>query len=175
MNRTAQNPWTETLTLAGEAKTIALARDLRHSFGAGDVLLLAGPVGAGKSLFARAVIQGLLADFDTLEDVPSPTFTLVQTYRAGKLDIWHSDLYRLGGVDEVDELGLFAAFETAFCLVEWPDRLQTQQPGDALTLELGLCADPGVRLLRASARAGKFDWVRRVLRQFSTDKVAANG
>ena len=175
MNNTAKNYWSARLTLTGEAETIALAHELRHGFNAGDTVLLSGPIGAGKSLFARAVIQGLLADFDAVEDVPSPTFTLVQTYRAGRLEIWHSDLYRLGGVDEIDELGLFAAFETAFCLVEWPDRLQTQLPRDALTFDLNLYPDPGMRRLTISATASKWDWVRDTLRQWSTKPAIANG
>jgi tRNA threonylcarbamoyladenosine biosynthesis protein TsaE len=68
------------------------------------------------------------------EDVPSPTFTLVQVYDTEIGEVWHCDLYRLGAVDEVDELGLTEAFETAICLVEWPDKLGPMQPENALTL-----------------------------------------
>lgn len=100
----------------------------------GDVLLLTGAIGAGKTHFARALIQHLQAAHDLAEDVPSPTFTLVQTYEAGDLEIWHADLYRLTHPDEVLELGLDDAFETALCLVEWPDRLGDLTPPDALHL-----------------------------------------
>lgn len=101
---------------------------------AGDVLLLEGPIGAGKTHFARALIQARLAQAGAVEDVPSPTYTLVQVYQAGPLEIWHADLYRLGHPDDVLELGLVEAFETALCLVEWPDRLGDLVPPGALRL-----------------------------------------
>lgn len=132
------------IILHSEADTTELARRVGQSLHAGDVLLLEGPIGAGKSLFARALIQSLLA---VPEDVPSPTFTLVQTYDAPAFEIWHADLYRLSSPDEVIELGLVEAFETAVCLVEWPDRLGDLRPENAVTLRLSLCPDPGVRRL----------------------------
>jgi tRNA threonylcarbamoyladenosine biosynthesis protein TsaE len=107
----------------------AFARLLR----AGDVLLLEGQIGAGKTHFARAVIRTLLAANGAQEDIPSPTFTLVQTYDAGT-EIWHSDLYRLTSPDEAIELGLEEAFDSAICLVEWSDRLGDLAPDRALTL-----------------------------------------
>lgn len=98
----------------------------------GDVLLLGGGVGAGKTHFARALIQSRLS---APEDVPSPTYTLVQCYAAPDCEIWHADLYRLGDPAEVIELGLTEAFDTAICLVEWPDRLGDLIPAKALSLE----------------------------------------
>jgi tRNA threonylcarbamoyladenosine biosynthesis protein TsaE len=98
----------------------------------GRVICLWGDVGAGKTFFARSMIQNLQSQHGSPEDVPSPTFTLVQTYEAGRLEIWHADLYRLSSVDETYELGLDAAFETAFCMVEWPDRLGEMIPKNAL-------------------------------------------
>lgn len=97
----------------------------------GDTLLLQGNVGAGKSLFARALIQSLQTN---PEDVPSPTFTLVQTYETSAGDIWHCDLYRLSDPDEAFELGLVDAMENDICLIEWPDRLGDLAPKDALVL-----------------------------------------
>ncbi len=97
---------------------------------AGDCLLLEGQIGAGKSHFARAFIQARLGQ---AEDVPSPTFTLVQSYQAD-LEIWHADLYRLHHPDEVLELGLDEAFDTAICLIEWPDRLGSLLPKGAMWL-----------------------------------------
>ena len=99
---------------------------------AGDSLLLSGQIGAGKSHFARAFIQARLG---RAEDVPSPSFTLVQTYDAD-VEIWHSDLYRLSHPDEVLELGLEQAFATAICLVEWPDRLGALTPANAISIRL---------------------------------------
>jgi tRNA threonylcarbamoyladenosine biosynthesis protein TsaE len=107
----------------------------------GRVICLWGDVGAGKTFFARHLIQTLQARNGTPEDVPSPTFTLVQTYDAGDLEIWHADLYRLSGPQEVYELGLIAAFETAFCLIEWPDRLGDLIPSDALHMTFSHAAD----------------------------------
>lgn len=117
--------------------TARLARALGARLGAGDVLLLDGQIGAGKTHFARALIQHrLLAGPGRAEDVPSPTFTLVQTYDLGDLEIWHADLYRLTAPEEAEELGLDEAFSTALCLVEWPDRLAGLAPDTALALSL---------------------------------------
>ena len=125
---------------ATEAFAAALAPHLR----AGDTLLLHGPVGAGKTAFARALI-GTLQRAAGLppEDVPSPTFTLVQTYRTGAFDTWHADLYRLGGPDGVVELGLDEAFAEALCLVEWPDRLGADRPAGAVDVTLAATAEDG--------------------------------
>jgi tRNA threonylcarbamoyladenosine biosynthesis protein TsaE len=104
----------------------------------GDAVLLVGDIGAGKSFFARALIQSLQT---TPEDVPSPTFTLVQTYDTDVGEIWHADLYRLSGPDEIVELGLTDAFETSICLIEWPDRLADLAPKSAITLALTTLTD----------------------------------
>lgn len=97
----------------------------------GDVILLEGDIGAGKSAFSRAIIQ---TKAGAQIDVPSPTFTLVQTYEFADAEIWHADLYRLTSPDEAIELGLEDAFETAICLIEWPDRLGDVAPDHALHL-----------------------------------------
>ncbi|MDX1819486.1 MAG: tRNA (adenosine(37)-N6)-threonylcarbamoyltransferase complex ATPase subunit type 1 TsaE [Paracoccaceae bacterium] len=122
---------TAQITLTSPEQTAAFAVRLGTCLTAGDTVLLEGSIGAGKTHFARSLIQSRLT---APEDVPSPTFTLVQTYEADGVEIWHSDLYRLTSPDEVIELGLIDAFDTAICLVEWPDRLGNLTPRDALTL-----------------------------------------
>lgn len=126
-----QSPFS--LYLADDAATSTLGAVLADRAGPGTVILLSGPIGAGKTHLARAFIRARIgADIE----VPSPTFTLVQTYEDAAGDIWHADLYRLGHTDEVIELGLEAAFDTALCLVEWPDRLGPLAPANALHLSL---------------------------------------
>ncbi|RBI84710.1 tRNA (adenosine(37)-N6)-threonylcarbamoyltransferase complex ATPase subunit type 1 TsaE [Rhodosalinus halophilus] len=117
--------------LASPDATAALARRLAPRLRPGDSLLLEGPVGAGKSHFARALISALLTE---PEDIPSPTYTLVQSYAGRTGPIWHADLYRLGDASELAELGLDDAFGTAICLVEWPERLGDAAPEGALRL-----------------------------------------
>ncbi len=126
----ADHPCFNLPTAAATTRLGQLAAELAHP---GDVLLLEGSVGAGKTHFARAFIQARLARLDLREDVPSPTFTLVQTYEAD-CEIWHADLYRLNHPDELCELGLEEAFDQAICLIEWPDRLGDLVPQKALTL-----------------------------------------
>ena len=119
------------INLRDEAATADLAARLAPMLEIGDCLLLEGPIGAGKTAFARALIRSRLG---RIEDVPSPTFTLVQTYDDPMGDIWHCDLYRLTHPDEAWELGLSDAFETAICLIEWPDRLGSDTPKGAIKM-----------------------------------------
>jgi len=125
-------------------------------------LLLSGPIGAGKTYFARQLIQSLLS---SPEDVPSPTFTLVQTYAAENCDIWHCDLYRLTHPDEVFELGLEDAFDTSICLIEWPDRLGSDLPENALTLNFGVAEESMHRHLIASANAPRWAPILEMIRE----------
>lgn len=138
-----------TLSPTSPDQTADLAARLGQVLTAGDTVLLDGPIGAGKTHFCRHLIQSLL---DAPEDVPSPTFTLVQTYDTSAGEIWHADLYRLGDVGEVEELGLFDAFDQAICLIEWPDRLGDAAPRDALTVTM--CPDPQ----HNDTRRITFDW-----------------
>lgn len=118
-------------TLPTEDDTAHVAARLARILRPGDTVLLHGDIGAGKTSFARALIRARLG---RMEDVPSPTFTLVQTYEDPKADIWHLDLYRLSDPDEAVELGLDAAMRDAICLIEWPDRLAEMAPPSALNL-----------------------------------------
>ena len=113
--------------------TSKLANLMAARLRTGDCLLLDGPIGAGKTHFARALLHSVLT---TPEDVPSPTFTLVQTYDTTLGEIWHADLYRVNSADELVEIGLIDAFDTAICLIEWPDRMGDTAPPGALTLEI---------------------------------------
>jgi tRNA threonylcarbamoyladenosine biosynthesis protein TsaE len=111
----------------------AIAQHLRR----GDGLMLSGALGAGKTTLARAIIGAAqIAAGLTPEDVPSPTYTLVQTYSAGELTIWHADLYRLNSAAEVVELGLDEALATGVLLVEWPEKLGAALPADRLDISL---------------------------------------
>lgn len=143
-----------TLSLTSPEATCRFATRLGARLMAGDVLLLEGGIGAGKTHFSRCLIQSRLP---LPEDVPSPTFTLVQTYETGGAEIWHADLYRLGDVSEVEELGLTEAFDDAICLVEWPDRLGPLSPAEALHLSFAPGPAESARTLTLSWSAERWD------------------
>ncbi len=122
-----------TLELDDLSATIAFGRALARDLRRGDVLALHGTLGAGKTTLARAII-GALAPGE--EEVPSPTFTLVQAYATPNLDIVHFDLYRLESPAEVFELGWEDALGRALIMIEWPERLGTLLPPDRLDVTL---------------------------------------
>jgi len=134
--------------VADLAGTERLAGRLAPLLRPGDLVLLGGDLGAGKTAFARALLRAL-ADDPALE-VPSPTFTLVQPYETRRLPVLHADLYRLGSAEEVFELGLDEGLARGACLVEWPDRAGGRLPaGAVLRVEFAMDAsDPDARLLR---------------------------
>jgi tRNA threonylcarbamoyladenosine biosynthesis protein TsaE len=119
------------IEIADEAEMTGLATAIGSVLRLGDTLFLPGEVGAGKSYFARALIQ---SGQSQPTEVPSPTYTLVQTYELEKGTVWHADLYRLSGSDEALELGLLDAMDDAICLIEWPDRLEAGTKPEAVTL-----------------------------------------
>ena len=143
-----------TISLASVEATNRLATALAPQLRLGDIVLLSGPIGSGKTHFARALIQTLLRVF---EDVPSPSFTLVQTYQGKNFDLWHADLYRLSVPDEVIELGLLDAFDQAVTLIEWPDRLGSLQPVSALSITLCQGDEDQSRLADLSWQDDKWD------------------
>lgn len=147
-------PFDRSIPLHGPDATAALAAAIAPLCRGGDVIALWGGIGAGKSHFARALIATRLATAGRSEDIPSPTFTLVQSYDADGIEIWHSDLYRLSHPDEVLELGLEDAFDHALCLIEWPDRLGADLPAHALHLHLDPGAGPDDRIARLQATGG---------------------
>lgn len=119
--------------LPDEAATMLLGDDVAAAVRPGDVLALSGDLGAGKTTLARAVVRALSGDREL--EVPSPTFTLVQSYEA-RFPIAHFDLYRLAAPDELDELGFDEAAAASVVLVEWPDRARDRLPREAIHVAL---------------------------------------
>src|SRR5947207_10832304 len=141
-------PSTFSLALANETATARLMADLALLIGAGDVITLSGDLGAGKTTFARAMIRYLAGD-ESIE-VPSPTFTLMQTYDLPRFPLIHADLFRLSGPAELAELGFDDLPENAVVLLEWPDRAAGFLPPDRIDLALTLT--PKVKLEFRHAR-----------------------
>ena len=131
-----------TTTLADEAATYRLMTDIAAIIEPGDLITLSGDLGAGKTTFARALIR-YLADDSTVE-VPSPTFTLTQTYTLPRFAVVHADLYRLSGSAELAELGLDDAPDGAVTLLEWPDRAAGYLPGNRLDIAFTLEPQAGL-------------------------------
>lgn len=137
------------LVLPDPDATGRLGRALAPCLHRGDVVALDGPLGAGKTALARALIQERArAQNAPVEDVPSPTFTLVQVYEFPDMTLWHFDLYRIGGPDEAWELGIEEAFESGISLIEWPERIAALLPEDRLDVRLDSRPDePGRRAI----------------------------
>lgn len=151
---------TLTQPLADLDATRALAARLAAIVRPGDVLALDGDLGAGKTEFARAFIRALT---DPDEDVPSPTFTLVQTYEADDFDIWHFDLYRLEAPEDAFELDIEDAFHDAVSLIEWPGRLGGYLPRERLDVQLTI---DGAGPARTAALTGFGAWEQRLKEAF---------
>jgi tRNA threonylcarbamoyladenosine biosynthesis protein TsaE len=148
------------IELPDEAATAALAVRLAALARPGDVIALAGELGSGKTSFARAFIRAR----GGTEDVPSPTFTLVQIYELGDAAIWHFDAYRLRQPDEAWELGIEDAFRDGISLIEWPERLGPLLPARRLLITLSTGATPTAR--RAAIEPGSNpggDWSARLV------------
>ena len=115
-----------------EEETVAFAQKLAHIAKAGDTFALFGTLGMGKSVFARGFIKSLTS----AKDVPSPTFTLVQSYEAPDFEIYHFDLYRLKTSDEIFELGMEEALYEGVCLIEWPEKMAGSLPKNCFRLTI---------------------------------------
>jgi tRNA threonylcarbamoyladenosine biosynthesis protein TsaE len=135
--------------LPDEAATAALAAKISAVAAPSDVIALKGDLGTGKTAFARAFIRSRGSD----EEVPSPTFTLVQLYELDPTTIWHFDLYRLRSADEAWELGIEDAFSEGISLIEWPERLGPLLPERRLEITLTFSDRPGAR--RAALDPGR--------------------
>ncbi|SLN22165.1 tRNA threonylcarbamoyladenosine biosynthesis protein TsaE [Oceanibacterium hippocampi] len=144
--------------LADQEETEAVARALAAHLRNGDVLALEGTLGIGKTVLARAIIRVCMG---APVEVPSPTFTLLQSYEAKDVTIHHFDLYRIEAPEEAYELGIEDAFEDDVSLVEWPERIAGLLPAGTLVLRLepGRGGDGSRRLAISS---GDPDWVARL-------------
>jgi N-acetylmuramate 1-kinase len=138
---TSSGGYSFTIALANETETYRLMSDVAALIEPGDMITLSGDLGAGKTTFARALIRYLGGD-ETIE-VPSPTFTLMQTYTLPRFSLVHADLYRLSGPAELTELGFDDAPEGAVTLLEWPDRAVGFLPPDRLDIALTLAPQHG--------------------------------
>jgi tRNA threonylcarbamoyladenosine biosynthesis protein TsaE len=137
------------IRLADLAATERLAARIAVHARPGDVIALQGPLGAGKTAFARGFIAALArAEGRPPEDVPSPTFTLVQAYEFARFAVHHFDLYRLEDAGEALELGLDDARADGVVLIEWPERLGPLLPQDRLHIALAPGPAPDVRMAR---------------------------
>ena len=147
--------------LGNEAETLRFGVRLAGMLKEGDVLALDGDLGMGKTTLSRGLIKSLLPE---LEEVPSPTYTIVQTYETTGFLLWHFDLYRLEDPSEVIELGFEDAIEDV-CLIEWPDKAGNYLPDARLTISLE--AEGEGRLARLIA--GSKDWADRLKEEFGHD------
>jgi len=132
------------ITTHSAEETAAVARKIASFLRPQDVVLLKGDLGAGKSIFARALIQSLCGE---VSEVPSPTFTLVQIYEGSDFDIWHFDLYRVTHPDEICELGIEEAYATSVSVIEWPERLGKNVPREYLEIEFNYGSHENERVL----------------------------
>ena len=117
---------TRTIVTSSEAETAAVGRELAADLAAGSVVLLFGDLGAGKTAFVRGLSEGLGV---RSEDVNSPTFTIMQEYRGGRLPVYHVDLYRLNDSREVDDLGLDEIAADGVLAIEWGEKLREAPDG----------------------------------------------
>lgn len=131
-------------TTSTPGETLYLAAQVALTLRSGDVVLLKGDLGAGKSVFARGLIQAICGA-ETI--VPSPTFTLVQTYAGPDFTLWHFDLYRIEHAHEIYELGIEEALETSVSLIEWPEQGGFAFPKEAYVIEFKYGSSETERIL----------------------------
>ncbi len=117
---------------ATEQDTADVGKKLAGIARKGDVFALFGTLGMGKSVLSRAFVQSLTG----AEEVPSPTFTLVQTYETANFDIYHFDLYRIKSPEEIFELGAEEAIYEGVCLIEWPEKMGAYLPNNAFHVRI---------------------------------------
>lgn len=140
MNTPAQGRPCVSLRVASEADTVQIAEFVASIARRGDIIALSGDLGAGKTAFARGFIRSLAGG---QQDVPSPTFTLLQVYDAEPTPIYHFDFYRIETPEEVWELGFDEAPAEGIVLIEWPERLGPLTPADRLAITISAPPDAG--------------------------------
>lgn len=134
---------------SNEHETTSFVHRFADNLKAGDIVFLRGDLGAGKTFFARALIQYLSKNSELV--VPSPTFTLVQTYECPNMQIWHFDLYRLVEPEDIFELGWEEALSGHLVLIEWPERLGPYCPENRIDVSLSKDHDhPDTRIIRVN-------------------------
>lgn len=132
------------------AATASLAARIAAGLRTGDCIALKGDLGTGKTTLTRAILRAL----GVAEHVPSPTFTLVQSYETPKGQVFHFDLYRVKDTRELDELGFDEALDQGIVIVEWPERTEERLPENTLTVELSMTGNNG----RSAAISGDSYW-----------------
>lgn len=158
MAHASEEPTGFVLTLEGEDAALSFGARLAGLCRAGDVIALWGGLGMGKTVIARGIVRALLgAD----EEVPSPTFTLVQPYEGPDYTVFHFDLYRLNDPEEAFELDIEDAFAEGLSLIEWPERLGFLLPPGRLDLRLSPGGDDNQRRVDL---CGGGDWTERLKR-----------
>jgi tRNA threonylcarbamoyladenosine biosynthesis protein TsaE len=139
--------------LADEAATTRLGAAVAGLLKPGEAVCLTGPLGAGKSTLARGLVRALTRPD---EEVPSPTFTLVQFYETPGFSLAHFDLYRLTRAEEAEEIGLDEALDQGAVVIEWPERLEGRLPADRLDIEIAIAGEHRIaRLTRHGAWEGR--------------------
>ncbi len=158
-----------------ESELARLAQDIAFAARPGDLIALRGELGAGKTTLARAIIHALGSD--KREEIPSPTFTLVQSYATRRMPVAHFDLYRLNAASEIEELGLDLALAQGIALLEWPERAADALPASRLEISLededGKTVDADSATRRVSL-AGYGDWAPRLARLVAMRKLLAS-
>ncbi|MBT4880485.1 MAG: tRNA (adenosine(37)-N6)-threonylcarbamoyltransferase complex ATPase subunit type 1 TsaE [Alphaproteobacteria bacterium] len=144
------------------------AQKLAQSMKTGDILTLQGQLGSGKTTFAKFFMGALGL---RSQEVPSPTFTLVQTYPFSEFMVWHFDLYRLKDPEEVYELGIEEAFAEGVSLIEWPERLEGMLPREHLQIEIIIPEGGSMEEVRNVVLTGYQGWCQRLEKLFNNKEI----
>jgi tRNA threonylcarbamoyladenosine biosynthesis protein TsaE len=155
-----KSPSIVTVPLADQAATEQFAARVALLLAPGDLVCLSGSLGAGKTVFARGVVTTLATKFETpIDEVPSPTFTLVQLYDFPAFMLYHFDLYRIKRAEEVFELGIEDALAEGVSLIEWPERMGILLPTERLDIDLQQGPTENARIATVTPHEG---WVARL-------------